>query len=204
LEVNCQTEDSLIARFEVSRITVRRTIQNLTGRGLIEIQRGKGTFVTQPKINQEPTELSGFVEDMQARGRNPTARLIDKCVISASEDVARKFAVATGTLVVRIQLADGVAMSFDETYFPLTIEKKLLPMTWKWSLFFLFSNRDTTFPLVEAEYRLEARASEPQVSEALGIKDGSPIFRIERTPYTTANEPIDYEKLHYRGDLKGS
>ena len=39
------TEDSLIARFEVSRITVRRAIQNLVGRGLVEIRRGKGTFV---------------------------------------------------------------------------------------------------------------------------------------------------------------
>src|SRR6516165_12759949 len=38
------TEDSLVARFGVSRITVRRAIQNLVGRGLVEIRRGKGTF----------------------------------------------------------------------------------------------------------------------------------------------------------------
>jgi GntR family transcriptional regulator len=35
------TEDSLIARFEVSRITARRAIQNLVSRGLVEIRRGK-------------------------------------------------------------------------------------------------------------------------------------------------------------------
>jgi len=56
------TEDSLIARFEVSRITVRRAIQNLVSRGLVEIRRGKGTFVAAPKLMQELTELSGFVE----------------------------------------------------------------------------------------------------------------------------------------------
>src|SRR5258707_8054492 len=44
------TEDSLIARFGVSRITVRRAIQNLVSRGLVEIRRGKGTFVAAPKI----------------------------------------------------------------------------------------------------------------------------------------------------------
>jgi GntR family transcriptional regulator len=43
------TEDNLIARFGVSRITVRRAIQNLVSRGLVEIRRGKGTFVTAPK-----------------------------------------------------------------------------------------------------------------------------------------------------------
>src|SRR5580704_4526884 len=50
------TEDTLISRFEVSRITVRRAIQNLVSRGLVEIRRGKGTFVAAPKITQELTE----------------------------------------------------------------------------------------------------------------------------------------------------
>jgi GntR family transcriptional regulator len=43
------TEDRLIARFGVSRITVRRAIQNLVSRSLVEIRRGKGTFVAAPK-----------------------------------------------------------------------------------------------------------------------------------------------------------
>jgi GntR family transcriptional regulator len=38
------------------------------------------------------------------------------------------------------------------------------------------------------------------VAQALGIAAGSPIFLIERTSYTTEQQPIDYEKLHYRGD----
>src|SRR6516164_10950083 len=70
------TENDLIERFGVSRPTVRRAVQNLVSRGLVEIQRGKGTFVTRPKITQELTALSGFVEDMQALGRHPTARLL--------------------------------------------------------------------------------------------------------------------------------
>ncbi len=44
------TEDSLIARFGVSRITVRRAIQNLVNRGLVEIRRGKGTFVSKKRV----------------------------------------------------------------------------------------------------------------------------------------------------------
>jgi len=33
------------------------------------------------------------------------------------------------------------------------------------------------------------------------VPTGSPIFLIERTSYTTGNRPVDYERLHYRGDL---
>jgi GntR family transcriptional regulator len=39
------TEDGLIARFCVSRITVRSAVQDLVSRGLVEIRRCKGTFV---------------------------------------------------------------------------------------------------------------------------------------------------------------
>ena len=53
---------------------------------------------------------------------------------------------------------------------------------------------------MEAEYRLEAVTAEMIVAQALGIAAGSPIFLIERTSYTTEHQPIDYEKLHYRGD----
>src|SRR5258708_25825709 len=76
-----RTEDRLIGRFGVSRITVRRAIQNLVSRGLVEIRRGKGTFVSAPKITQNLAELSGFVEDMHALGRKPTARVIGKEIV---------------------------------------------------------------------------------------------------------------------------
>src|SRR5258705_13451298 len=87
------TEDSLIARFGVSRITVRRGIQNLVSRGLVEIRRDKGTFISAPKITQELTELSGFVEDMHALGRKPTARLIGKQIVTAHANVASQLAL---------------------------------------------------------------------------------------------------------------
>ena len=47
----------------------------------------------------------------------------------------------------------------------------------------------------------EAVAAEDEVASALRVKQGSPIFRIERTSYSTGNRPVDYEKLYYRGDL---
>jgi GntR family transcriptional regulator len=62
-----EDQDELISRYAVSR-TIRQTIQNLVRRGLVEIRRGKGTFVLQPKITQELTELTGFV------GRHAGAR----------------------------------------------------------------------------------------------------------------------------------
>jgi GntR family transcriptional regulator len=198
------TEDSLITRFEVSRITVRRAIQNLVSRGLVEIRRGKGTFVAAPKLTQELTELSGFVEDMRAVGRKPTARVLGKEILTADTTVASHLALTKGERVVRIRrvrLADGVPISFDETYLPLEIGKKIITNNLKVEPIFSLLERKYDIPLLEAEYKLEAVAAEADVAAALRVRQGCPIFRIERTSYSTGNRPVDYEKLHYRGDL---
>jgi GntR family transcriptional regulator len=196
-------EEKLIKRYAVSRTTVRQTIQNLIRRGLIEIRRGKGTFVLQPKITQELTQLSGFVEDMQSLGRNASARLLDKQTVPASESVARELAITSGTPVVRIQrvrLADNSPLSFDETWLPQEIGERILENDLETEPIFSLLEQKYDTPLVEAEYRLEAVSADATVARALGIGAGSPIFLIERTSYTTGHQPVDYEKLYYRGD----
>jgi len=196
-------EETLIERFGVSRTTIQKTVQNLISRGLIEIRRGKGTFVIQPRITQELTELSGFVEDMHALGRNPTARVLDQQLMPANETVARRLALAVGTLVVRIQrvrLVDGMPLSFDETWLPRELGEKVISNNLETEPIFSLLERKYDTPLVEAEYRLEATSAVAAVAQALGIDPGSPIFLIERTSYSARHQPVDYEKLHYRGD----
>ncbi len=198
------TEDDLMARFGVSRITVRRAIQNLVSRGLVEIQRGRGTFVASPKITQELTELSGFVEDMQAVGRKATARLIGKKIVTASEIVARELAIPKGTRAVkieRVRIGDGVPISFDETYLPLELGKKVMRNNLAVEPIFSLLERKYNIPLIEAEYKMEAVAAGPEIAAALHVEPGSPMFLIERTSYSTGAKPVDYEKLYYRGDL---
>src|ERR1700741_4176097 len=105
------SEDELLARFGVSRITVRRAIQNLIQRGMVEIRRGRGTFVLAPKISQELTKLTGFVEDLDTHGRKASARVVSQGIVTAKANVARQLAVSEGARVMRIErvrLADSV------------------------------------------------------------------------------------------------
>jgi GntR family transcriptional regulator len=197
------SEDDLVQEYAVSRTTIRAAIQSLVQRGLVEIRRGKGTFVTQPKITQELTELTGFVEDMQALGRHAKAKVLDQRIVAANQVVARQLALAQGTPVVRIQrvrLADAIPLSFDETYLPKQLGEKVMADNLETEPIFSLLEQKYRTPLVEAEYRLEAVCADPTVATALCIDVGSPIFLIERTSYSTGHRPVDYEKLHYRGD----
>jgi GntR family transcriptional regulator len=196
-------EASLLSTFGISRTTLQKTVQNLISRGLIEIRRGKGTFVSQPRLTQELTELSGFVEDMRMHGRHPTARLLSKRTENASDAVARKLSLESGTPVVhiqRIRIADGTPLSFDETWLPKDIGEKIIENDLEVEPIFSLLEQKYDTPLVEAEYRLEAVVADKVVAQALEIKAGSAIFLIDRTSYSEQGRPVDYEKLYYRGD----
>src|ERR1700749_3900973 len=198
------SEDELLRSFDVSRITVRRAIHNLIQRGMVEIRRGRGTFVLAPVITQELTRLTGFVEDMDAQARKASARVLSQGVVAANAAVARQLDVIKGTRVMRIErvrFADSVPMSFDETYLPLEIGKQIVGNNLRIKPIFALLEEKYGIPLTEAEYRLEASAASPRVADALKISEGFPIFRIERTSFTEDSRPIDYEILSYRSDL---
>lgn len=198
------SERELSERFQVSLITVRRAIQNLIQRGVLEIRRGLGTFVLLPQVEQQLTNLTGFVEDMEAHGRKASARVISKGVVPASARVAKNLCVSKGTRVVRIErvrLADGTPMSFDETFLPFDVGEQVLRHDLRVNPIFTLLEKKYSIPLVGAQYKLEAVAASAAVAQALEIRRGSPIFQIERTSFTVDRQPVDYEILSYRGDL---
>jgi GntR family transcriptional regulator len=197
------SEEELVIRFGVSRTTVRKAIQELERLELIEIRRGKGTFVRSAKITQEFTELTGFVEDMVAAGMRPSAKVLNSAPIRASEEVARQLRVPIGSEVMqilRVRLADGMPVSLDETYLPLELGQRVASDNLEiYPIFSLLEGKYAT-PLLEADYRLEAVKAEPFVAGALGIEPGDAVMRIERVSYSLDNRPVDFEKLYYRGD----
>jgi GntR family transcriptional regulator len=159
--------------------------------------------VTQPKVSQELTELTGFVEDMQAQGLRPTAKVLDRQIVAANQLVARQLALPQGAPVVRIQrvrLADRMPLSFDETYLPKELGEKIMADNLDTEPIFSLLEQKYKTPLVEAKYQLEAVCADATVARALRIGVGSAIFLIDRTSYSIGHRPVDYEKLHYRGD----
>ena len=198
------TEESLIARFGVSRITVRRAIQNLVSRGPVEIRRGKGTFVTAPKIMQDLKELSGFVEDMHLLGRKPTARVIGKEIVTANATVARQLALTRASAS-----SEFVACAWQTAFlspstrpiFPWRSARRSSPTILKVDPIFSLLERKYDVPLDRGGVQVGRRGRRNRSCRALRVEPGSPIFRIERTSYSTGNRPVDYETLYYRGDL---
>lgn len=68
-------ESSLMRDYDVSRITVRSALEQLVRDGLIERQRGRGSFVRRERP-QTRSCLSSFTDQMLALGRTPSTEVV--------------------------------------------------------------------------------------------------------------------------------
>ncbi|HIT76959.1 MAG TPA: GntR family transcriptional regulator [Candidatus Avipropionibacterium avicola] len=197
------TEDELIQQFGVSRITVRRAVQNLVARGLVETRRGQGTFVARTSVQQPLAALTGFVEDMQAHGIPARARVLSVEEVDAPAEVRAALELPLGarvTHIERVRLALGAPMSFDSTYLPVELGRLVGQDDLEnEQIFTLLEERHDT-PLFEASYAIRAINADERVARALEVPLGSAVLQIERITVTTDQRPVDHEFLHYRGD----
>src|SRR5436189_188641 len=110
------SERELSEKYGISRMTARQAITELVNEGLFYREQGKGTFVSQRKITQQLIRLTGFTEDIKARGQKPGTKVISAQMFPADETTAEKLSIDPGTLIFRLQ---RLRLADDE---PLAIE----------------------------------------------------------------------------------
>ncbi len=89
---------------ELSRVTVRKAIQELVKLGVVEQRQGSGTFVRAPvaRVEQSLSHLTSFTEDMKRRGLETTSRWLERGVFIPSPEEVLTLGLAAGDSVARI------------------------------------------------------------------------------------------------------
>ena len=116
------TEPELAARYHVSRITVRRTIEELCAQGYLNKKQGKGTFVCHPKIQRklEVQKNMSFSDTCLANGRIPSSHVISSGITTPDAvcaDFLRLEKDESVFLTRRILSADHIPITYDTIYF---------------------------------------------------------------------------------------
>lgn len=195
------TERELIDRYRVSRITVRQALNSLMADGLVYRQRGLGTFVRKNRIEQELSTLTGFSEEMMARGLEPGARLISAETVDADGAVAARMRIAPGHPVfklVRIRLADGEPMALDVNYLPSDVGECLQNENLEDALYSLFPKLGVE--LDWADQAIGAAPADDLIAHHLCVKRGTPVLLMERVVTATDGRIVEYSRTAYRSD----
>ncbi|MFZ5809052.1 MAG: GntR family transcriptional regulator [Chloroflexota bacterium] len=113
------SEVELAEFYNVSRLTLRRALDNLVRENWLTRRHGVGTFIGKPAIASIATSKLSFTEQMRAIGREPSSRVISCQVVPASTKVAKLLNLSEGEAVIkltRVRLADGSPLLIETAY----------------------------------------------------------------------------------------
>src|SRR5579864_1063127 len=96
------SEEELSRVYGVSRMTTRQALQSLKNQGYATGQKGRGTFVTQPKVEKDIAHLSGFTAEMRTLGMRASSRVLEADSAAADDEVASQLQVLPGAPVFRL------------------------------------------------------------------------------------------------------
>lgn len=197
------SERELSDRYGVSRMTARQSVTELVHAGVLYRRQGKGTYVAWPRIAQGLTNLTGFTEDMRARGMEPGTRVLGQRMWATSETEAVRLQIRPGQRVCevrRLRLADNEPLAVERSLISFFGCEQLLEADLSHQS--LYALLETAYGLVpcEAEQEIEAGLADDDHARTLGVAVDDPVLLLRRTTFAERGQPIEYAESVYRGD----
>ena len=196
------TEGEISTLFGVSRITVRRALDDLAQSGRIFRQQGKGSFVSFNRADMQLNRLIGFSEEMRRLGMEPSTKLIDYSVQTPAEETAKALGIGAGQKVCvfeRLRFADNKPMALERVHMPFHLFSGIDREDMTGSLYKLLSERYQC-KAESAKQSIYASAVNKYMAGLLEISQGTPVLQISRTTYDQNGNPFEYVLSAYRGD----
>jgi GntR family transcriptional regulator len=185
----------------ISRVTVRKAVDELVQDGLLVRRHGSGTFVAKPvaKVDQSLSRLTSFTEDMARRGLSTRSEWLERGLFAPSPDEMMMLGLGPGALVARFA---RLRIGEDN---PLAIERASVlaeympdPDAVTTSLYAALEKRNAR--PVRAIQRISACNIKAQDAELLGVTEGAAGLSIQRISYLPSGKVVELTRSLYRGD----
>ncbi|MEM7378694.1 MAG: GntR family transcriptional regulator [Pseudomonadota bacterium] len=185
----------------LSRVTVRKAIQELVQKGLVEQRQGSGSFVREAtaRVEQSLSHLTSFTEDMKRRGMDTSSVWLERGVFMPSPEEQMVLGLSAGDMVARIarlREADGQPMALERASLPLDILPS--PETVDTSLYAVLDARGQR--PVRAVQKISAVNLGPEDADRLGLAEGAAGLSIQRVSYQHSGRVAEFTRSLYRGD----
>jgi GntR family transcriptional regulator len=197
-------EQVLAKRFGVSRMTMRQANDVLEREGLIERQRGRGTFAVQNRLVKQEQETRSFSEEIRRRGGVPSSRLVSFKTVEAPAAVAADFGIAAGDAIYvidRVRLADGVPMALESVQIPVSRCPNLERFNIVDHSLYQIFEENYSIELARSEEEISAIAPTKHHRKMLQLPRNVAMLLVKRKMFTSDGKLFESAIDAYRGDL---
>lgn len=187
------SEQALVDRFRVSRVTIRQALAHLVRRGLVVSKQGKGSFVAGPVIRHEIQGLRGFYDAIVSQGVSPETRLLAFAPATPPPRIAEMLGAGQEPLMFlkRLYSLQGRPIGLAQTYLPADASR----VTWEQA------SRFPSYAILEtllgmridrADVSIRAQQAGREIGPTLGLAPRMPLLVMERTSYCAAGRPLEH------------
>lgn len=196
------TDEEMVREYGVSRQTVREAVRQLESSGVVERQRGRGSFLRRAPSLEQP--LQGFyslARSIEEQG------LDERSSVMAFEETRDKTAAgelglapdAPLVLIERLRFAGGEPLALDRSWLPVEIGSRLDPAKLESGSLYEEIARRAELAVTGGHERIRASAPDARTRRLLELPRGEAILVIERLAMAGA-KPIEWRIGAVRGD----
>lgn len=197
------SEEELARGFGVSRMTVRKSLEDLIDDGLLYRRHGVGTFVALLHLDRDHTHLTTAMDRVEGTGLQARTSLLTLEAIPARPKVARALCFTDGEPVIRVRtlrIVNGLPITLHDAHIPHKLFGHIPDEDFDthdlWSIF-----DKCGFKVKRALEHIEAREATRDIARLMKIEMGAPILYKERTVYADDGTPVEFTYCFNRGDV---
>jgi GntR family transcriptional regulator len=197
-------ERELAEHIGVSRMTLRQALADLESTGdLVRVPgRAGGAFVAEPRVEVDLTHLTGLTDQLRRAGRRAGARVLEARRTVPPADVAAALGVPPRSQayeVVRVRSANGVPLALERSWLPARLFPGLTDHSLSGSLYGVLRSKYGR-PPVAADEHLSPCLAYGEVASLLGVAEGTPLMRVERTARDASGVVVEHAADIFRPD----
>lgn len=190
------SERELSENCGVSRMTVRQALGELVQEGVLIREKGRGTFVCEPKVKQQ--DMMSFSEIIKKAGRDLETKVLEFEVIDTPEELADIFSVTKLYRVNRLRVVDGEPVANELVYIPCEYCGFLSQEDLKKSLYKLLEEKG--YIVERSDSSIAAIIMDDELQELFKVNKQVPLLKSHNVTYSTDSKILYVEDAIYRSD----
>lgn len=193
------TERALCEAYNVSRVTVRKAIEELLEENVLERSFGKTAVVRAGHVQRDINKLSGLYDELKEAGILCSTYTLSNEVVYAGDKMAEKFGIEKGSKLVkicRIRYADGEPLCYQKCYINAKFCPELENTDLSSASLYQTLEKKYGLKITSAVQNISACMASYKIAALLKIKQ-EPMLKVKRTAYLENKECIELSYSYY-------